>query len=183
VINGLPAHVLLVHAVVVLAPLSALFVVLAAWWPAARIRFGLFTAILSAVTLVLVPITTEAGEWLEHRLPRTPLLRAHTHLGDELLPWMIGLTAVALGLYVWQLVSSKRPMFKPDHPKLPHNSPAAHPMWGGRAVALALATVALVVAAGSVVTVYRIGESGARAAWTGNFSPTALPRPVHRNQG
>jgi hypothetical protein len=40
-----------------------------------------------------------------------------------------------------------------------------------------LAVLALVVAAGSVLTVYRIGDSGARAAWTGRFSPT--PIAVH----
>lgn len=182
-INGLPAHVLLVHAVVVLVPLSALFVVLVACWPAARTPFGLFTAILSVVTLALVPITTEAGDWLEHRLPRTPLLRAHTHLGDDMLPWAVGLALVGLGLYVRQLVSARRPMVDLDRERYPRTSASAHPMWGGRVVTLALATVALVVAAGSVITVYRIGESGARAAWTGHFSQTALPRPPHRKQG
>jgi hypothetical protein len=35
-ISGLPAHVLLVHALVVLAPLTALLEVLCALWPAAR---------------------------------------------------------------------------------------------------------------------------------------------------
>lgn len=37
-INGLPAHVLLVHAVVVLVPLTAIMLVLAAFWPSARRR-------------------------------------------------------------------------------------------------------------------------------------------------
>lgn len=170
-IDGLPAHVLLVHAVVVLVPLSALFVVLVACRPAARARFGSFAAILSVVTVALVPITTEAGDWLEHRLPRTPLIRAHTHLGDHMLPWAIGLAAVGLGLYVRQLVSARR-------------QPASDgPMWGGKAITLTLAVVALVIAVGSVVTVYRIGESGARAAWTGNFSQTPLPRPPHKKPG
>jgi hypothetical protein len=35
-ISGLPAHVLLVHALVVLAPLTALLEILCALWPAAR---------------------------------------------------------------------------------------------------------------------------------------------------
>jgi hypothetical protein len=34
----------------------------------------------------------------------------------------------------------------------------------------AIAVLAVVIAVGSVVTVYRIGDSGARAAWTGQFS-------------
>ncbi len=37
-VGGLPAHILLVHAVVVLVPLSALLIVLVTTWPAARAR-------------------------------------------------------------------------------------------------------------------------------------------------
>ncbi len=37
-ISGIPAHALLVHAIVVLAPLTALLEILCAFWPAARRR-------------------------------------------------------------------------------------------------------------------------------------------------
>ena len=37
-VNGLPSHVLLVHFIVVLAPLTALLATLCAVWPAARRR-------------------------------------------------------------------------------------------------------------------------------------------------
>ena len=47
-VNGLPAHVLLVHAIVVLLPLAALLLVLTAVWPAARSRLAGPNAILSA---------------------------------------------------------------------------------------------------------------------------------------
>src|SRR4051794_10343760 len=77
-INGLPAHILLVHAVVGLVPVTALLVVLVAVWPAARRRLTWAAAALAVVTLIVVPVTTEAGEWLEHRVERTALLRAHT---------------------------------------------------------------------------------------------------------
>jgi hypothetical protein len=40
-----------------------------------------------------------------------------------------------------------------------------------------LAIVAVVVATGSVVTVYRVGESGSRAVWTGQFSEQAARPP------
>src|SRR5882762_1920379 len=62
-INGLPAHVLLVHLVVVLIPVSAVLVVLVAAWPAARRRLDVLTAALGVAALVAVPITTDAGEW------------------------------------------------------------------------------------------------------------------------
>jgi hypothetical protein len=37
-------------------------------------------------------------------------------------------------------------------------------------VSLVLADLAVVVAVGSVVTVDRVGDAGARAVWTGRFS-------------
>ncbi|WP_233625292.1 hypothetical protein [Actinoplanes sp. ATCC 53533] len=46
-VNGLPAHILLVHAIVVLLPLAALLLVLTAVWPAARRRLAGPNAILS----------------------------------------------------------------------------------------------------------------------------------------
>jgi hypothetical protein len=33
------------------------------------------------------------------------------------------------------------------------------------------------VAAGETATCYRIGDSGARAAWTGKYSQTTIPSP------
>lgn len=50
VINGVPAHVLLVHFVVVLAPLTAIFAILCVLWPAARQRLVWPTLVLAAIT-------------------------------------------------------------------------------------------------------------------------------------
>ena len=68
VINGLPAHVLLIHVLVVLGPLGALFTVLSAVWPKARRKLGIISPITCAIVLVATPITQNAGEWLEHKL-------------------------------------------------------------------------------------------------------------------
>jgi hypothetical protein len=87
-IGGSPAHILLVHAVVVLVPLAGLLLVLVTTWPAARTRLTLPTAVVAVGSLVAVPLATSAGESLEHRVPRTALLTAHTALGDTLLPWV-----------------------------------------------------------------------------------------------
>lgn len=54
-VNGLPAHILLVHAIVVLLPVAALLLVLTAVWPAASRRLAGPNAILSLVVVVLVP--------------------------------------------------------------------------------------------------------------------------------
>ncbi|HTK66618.1 MAG TPA: hypothetical protein VL595_29860 [Pseudonocardia sp.] len=192
-INGLPAHVILVHAVVVLVPLSAVFLLLIAFWPAARQRLYVVAAVLSAVTLAFVPLTTAAGEWLEHHLPRTPLIRAHTQIADYMLPWAIGLFVVTLAVAARELLRlravSDAPArvpagagagagapADPDEPLAPTRTAATHGI-GGRTATIVLAVLALIVAGGAVTTVYKIGDSGAKAAWTGNFSPTELPRP------
>jgi uncharacterized membrane protein len=61
VIAGLPAHVLLVHFLVVLAPLTALLEILCGVWPAARRRLVWLVLALAVVTTVLTPLTTSAG--------------------------------------------------------------------------------------------------------------------------
>jgi hypothetical protein len=179
-IGGLPAHILLVHAVVVLVPLTALLIVLVTVWPAARARLTLSTAIVAVVTLISVPVTTDAGEWLERRVQRTDLLRTHTELGDTMLPWAIGLAVVALAVLARQWHAART---RSATAVAAGGSPgAAHPdsppqPWGGRGVSVGLAVLAVVVAVGSVVTVYEIGDSGARASWQGKFSQQAQTPP------
>jgi hypothetical protein len=172
-VAGLPAHILLVHAVVVLVPLTALLLVVESLWPGARRLLAWPVAALAVVTLVSVPLATGAGEWLEHRVPSSPLVRTHAELGDTMLPWAVGLAVVAV------LVAAHRQWSRraDRHATEAGSGTGAERRPRGRLVAAALAVVAVVVAAGSVVTVYRVGDSGARAAWTGQFSATPLPRP------
>jgi len=183
-LDGLPAHILLVHLVVVLIPATALTVLLVAVWPAAR-RAAVPVAVLAILTAILVPVTTEAGEWLEHRVASTPLIRAHTELGDYLLPWAVALAVVALALATRQLLAARgwRPGAAatvgtgPGTARLTTTGPA------GRVLTVVLAIAALVVAGGSTATVYRIGESGARAAWAGQFSEQVQPPPITPSPG
>ena len=106
-INGLPAHVLIVHFVVVAVPLSALLLVASAVWPAARRRLRLATPVASLVTLLSVPVATNAGEWLERRVPNDPLVRAHVRLGDSLLPWVVGLVVVTAAVWAADRVAAR----------------------------------------------------------------------------
>lgn len=159
-ISGLPAHVLLVHAVVVLVPLAALMTILSATWPAARKRLGLATPIVSFVALVLVPVTTHAGEWLRDRVPDTVLVRRHAELGDQLLPFVLA-TFVIAGVVWW---------LGPEHGRVPPRwrriGVSARWLPAARVIA---AVLAVAVSAGTLVQVYRIGESGSRAVWHGNY--------------
>lgn len=176
VVNGLPAHVLLVHAVVVLVPLSALLLVVSAVWPAARARLAGPTAVLAVMTLLAVPLTTEAGEWLERRVPTSPLVQEHAELADSMLPWAIGLAVVAL-VVLGRGLATRRLRSRSDG----HAAADAEP--GGLVVGLVVGVVAVVVAAGAVLAVYRIGESGSRAAWTGRFGPEPIAQQAPPDAG
>jgi hypothetical protein len=159
-VNGLPAHILLVHFVIVFVPLTALAVVVGALWPAAARRMGVVLPLFALVTLMSVPLATEAGEWLERHVESDSLVRRHAELGDGLLPWAGGLFAVAV--VVWWVA---------------RRAAAAGSARGTRRsaglVRIAAAVLSLVVSAGAVVDVYRIGDSGAKAAWHDGFSKTA----------
>ncbi|KRC63280.1 hypothetical protein ASE12_00005 [Aeromicrobium sp. Root236] len=144
--HGLPLHPLIVHATVVLVPLAALTVLLAALWPRFRTWAGPLPAGLSLIGLALVPLSTSTGETLERHVPHSALLERHTHLADGLLPWMIGLAVVAVTSYAAQRRG---------------RTPSIH-----RSILIALAICTVFAAAGTTVQVVRIGESGAKAAWS-----------------
>lgn len=155
--NGLPAHILLIHLVVIGIPVAALLTVLSAVWPAARRRLGIATPVVALLALICVPITSNAGQWLQARVFHgysNPVIVQHAKLGLQLLPWAIPLFVLAT--LAWALPALV------GRAKIPaaFNSAAARIVVGVLAVA---------VAAVSVVQVYRIGDAGARAAWSSNF--------------
>jgi hypothetical protein len=173
VIDGLPAHILLIHFVVVAVPLTALAVVFGAFSARGARRMGLLLPVLGLLTLASVPVTTSAGEWLERHVDSTALVRRHTELGDGLLPWAVGLFAMTCA--VWWL--SRRPVAERTGQAEPvaatgpqaDGTPAtaAPAAWRTATVTrAAVAVLACVIAVGAVVDVYRIGESGAKAAWS-----------------
>ena len=174
-INGLPAHVLLLHVVVVLVPLTAVCLLASAWWPAARRRLGVVTPLLALIVLVFVPITVSAGEWLlAHLGGESPLLARHARLGHGLLPWAIALFVVSVLVWAWHRFGASRPA-EPDAEAPPSGSGGTAVLTRRSAVStrqsvaigVVLAVLATVIAVGSVVDVYRIGDSGAKAVWSG----------------
>lgn len=158
--NGLPLHILLVHFAVVLVPLSALCILASALWPAARRRLGIVTPILALVVMILIPIVTDAGQWLLARVTITPLIAAHTALGLLLYPWVVAGFVVALVQWLWH-----RFAVRAGHARITRRGVRA-------AVAVVLALASLTVAVGSTVLVVEIGEAGSRAIWQNSFSQT-----------
>ncbi|MFE4959902.1 DUF2231 domain-containing protein [Streptomyces sp. NPDC056653] len=163
-INGIPAHVLFVHIVVILVPLTALALILCAARPSVMRRFGLALPALALVSLISVPLTTSAGEWLERHMDSNTLIRKHTELGDELLPWVIALFLASTAVW-W------------SYRRAAHRTPDAAGSTSTVAIPLRItaAVLSLVVGVGAGVQVYRVGDSGAKAAWHDGYSATAHP--------
>jgi hypothetical protein len=148
-IAGLPAHALLVHAIVVLAPLTALLEIVCGFWPAARRRLVWLVLALATVTTVLTPLTTEAGEWLYDQRSRiSPVLQEHAERGGWMNYFAVALLLVALALAVLHWLEGRS-----DKPRT--------------VAAVVVAVVALVVGVSSIITVVRIGDSGAQSVWGG----------------
>ncbi|WP_448631461.1 hypothetical protein [Cellulomonas soli] len=177
-VNGLPAHVLLVHAVVVLVPLAALMAVLAAAWPAARRKLGFLTPLVGLLALGGVPLATEAGEWLEEHVPESPLVERHTQYGDAVLVWAVALFVVTCVIWWGGRMADRAAKAaaaasagSPDGTTAVRSGSAA---WASAPWARALVgLVTLVIAGGATLAVYRAGDSGARAAWQDQISSTS----------
>ncbi|WP_306365048.1 DUF2231 domain-containing protein [Nocardia sp. CC227C] len=146
--DGLPAHVLLVHALVVLVPLTSVLVVICALWAAARRRLVWPTVILAVVVVALTPLTIDAGEWLYAEVGSTPAIDEHVELGRTTLYYVIPLLVVALLLLLWHWREQRGATV-------------------GRAVVSVVIVLAVVAGVAASVQVYRVGESGSRAVWGG----------------
>ncbi len=163
VIAGLPAHVLLVHAVVIAVPVLSLGLVVAAAWPAARRALWIPLLVVAIGTVGLVAYAVSAGQWLEERVPEAPLIQEHTAIGGALLAWAWGLLGVAVLLAAWHLVARA------------HERGGRTPSRGIRLTVGIVGTVlAVAVGTGATVATVLIGESGSRAVWEGSFSEDPL---------
>ena len=141
--NGLPIHPLVVHGVVVLLPLTILGTIAIAVRPAWRGKYGPLVVLVAVVATVLIPVSTQSGEALEKHVGNPG---SHAALGDQLI-WF----ALPLLVLVVLLVALDR---------------------AGRRGGLmtAVAVLAVVAAVASGVQVFRVGDSGARAAWGDKIS-------------
>jgi uncharacterized membrane protein len=153
--NGLPLHPLIVHVVVVFAPLAGLSGILYAVLPSWRwwLRWPfVVSAVIAAGAGVLA---AQSGYSLEHmrQLQQLASVRTHQHRGS-MLRWLMLAFLVPTGLAAWLLGGS---------------SPVTSG-WGsrdGRTGVVAVGIQVLVVAS-SVFLLYWVfltGDSGARAIW------------------
>jgi predicted membrane protein DUF2231 len=156
-ISGLPAHVLLVHAMVLLVPLTALLEILCALWPAARRHLVWLVLAFAVSTAALTPLTANAGGWLyEQERHHRDILNTHADRGSWMIYFSIALLIVAI---VLALVHRREVR-------------AAKPR---SAVSVLVAAVAIVVGVASVVQVVRVGDSGAQSVWGNELTKSDKP--------
>ena len=154
-INGIPLHPLVVHAVVVLLPLATLGTVAIAVRPGWRLTYGPLVVAAALAATVLCPVATSSGEELEHRVGRPG---EHAELGEQLV-WFGLALLLASALLVW---------LERRHVSTPDAGSAGRP----RSITV-VAVVAVVAGLAAGVQTYRVGDSGARAAWDDAASSSA----------
>jgi uncharacterized membrane protein len=145
-VNGIPVHPLVVHAVVVLLPLAVVGTLAIAVRPGWRRRYGHLVVACAALATALIPVATSSGEALEERVGRPG---NHAQLGDQLIWFAVPLLVLALALVVLDRRAT--------------GAQASAPKRGGALTVVAVLAVVAALACG--VQVYRVGDSGARAAW------------------
>ncbi|WP_446212547.1 DUF2231 domain-containing protein [Micromonospora sp. IBSANI012] len=152
-INGLPGHILVIHAAVVFVPLLALLASAYGLVPRWRPRLAWAVVILSVVTPVITWVATESGEAFEEFLKGKnypPQLLAkiqeHSEYGETTLWLTVGLAVAALVLLA--LTSDRVPT-----PRLPS--------W----VSWLLTGIIVVLAVFALIYVVLTGDTGAQSVW------------------
>ncbi|MGZ8750588.1 MAG: DUF2231 domain-containing protein [Pseudonocardia sp.] len=160
-VDGIPAHPLVVHAVVVLLPLAAVGTLLVVARPLWRRQLGVWVLLLAAVGVFAVPVALRTGEQLKESLGGGgPLVAIHEERAETLLiPALIYLVLLAAAV----LVGRRADVLSGDAPG------AAHAV-ATRTVPLQRVTVVLgllAALAGLVVTglVVWTGHAGSAAVW------------------
>jgi hypothetical protein len=116
--------------------------------PAWRRPYGLLVVACTALATVLIPVSTSSGEALEERVGNPG---EHAELGDQLIWFAIPMLLLAAAL--WWL----------DRRDATAAVGTARASSAG--MVRTVAVLAVVAALATTVQVYRVGDSGARAAW------------------
>lgn len=146
-IQGLPLHPLVIHAVVILVPLSALGGIAMSVFTWARKRYGSLVVVGAFGAAVSTYVAQIAGQWLyTSREQNSPAATAHAEIGGQLLLWVI---LLFVGTVVVMLAQR---LIEQDKP-------------AGRIALIVGAVITIVMAIVSVVQVIRIGHAGSVAVW------------------
>ena len=161
-VDGIPAHPLVVHAVVVLLPLAALGTLLLVARPVWRRQLGVWVLLIAVAGVAAVPVATQTGEQLQQALGGGgPLVEIHEERAETLLlPALVFLVLLAATVLL-----GRRADAAADGPGAAHAlSSRADPLRQITLVVGVLAALAGLVVIGLVVW---IGHAGSVAVWSG----------------
>ena len=169
---GLPTHILLLHVVIVLLPISAVVTVFVVLSGRFRHRWGLPVVAGTAITTLFVPLTTQSGESLAARLPDAPAIVRHAEIGQQLVIWAAVFGLCLAGVVAIDLI--RRASVPADERttaeswargRVPSQWQDGRPNWADAAFRV-FQVLALLTAIGVVVMVIRAGHTGAQAVWS-----------------
>ena len=165
-VAGLPVHVLIIHAVVVIAPLTALMAIWYAVRPASRASLRLPLAAGAVITGVSGLIAGASGEALEHRVRAADsadaaalaLVHDHAEAGDlaRILCLVLMVVTLAAVFYLLPL---------------------------GAAVAKVTASAVILASVAAMGSVIITGHTGAKAAWADQVTATNNVAPSGEGDG
>ncbi len=180
-INGSPTHVLIVHVVVVLLPLAVLAALVLVAVPATRRAFSLLTLLVGFIACIAIPFAFLSGSALRSRVPDSPLVARHVTLAHQLLPLAAVFGLVLAAFVAVDLLRRTRTDNLNDlerrlasrAPNLPEYA-RTHRLSG---LHRSMATLLVVLAVATGVQVYRVGDAGAKASWSGRLTSAQNSRP------
>ena len=154
-IFGLPMHALVIHAVVVLVPLSALVAIAFAVRPVWRHTLRWPVAIGGVISGVTAYVAAESGEALQRRVTQVRASTTDLKLLSEHVEWGDRAKLLCLAFMVLSLVAAwflRAP--DSDEPRR-------------RMLEVPLAILLVVSAVTAVITVVLAGHAGAQVTWAG----------------
>jgi hypothetical protein len=160
---GLPAHPLIIHAVVVLVPLAALCAVAVVLRPAWRRRFGWPVLALTVAAALSAPAAVLTGEQLafeQFGADYPEDIVAHQGWG-ALAQWAAGAFGLAMLLFI--VVGRLFDRRAADAQQADHGPPS--PSLPQRIVMIVLGLAVLAAAAASTALVFLAGDTGTTSVW------------------
>ncbi len=154
--NGLPLHPLVVHAVVVLVPLTVLAAIVFAVLPKQRWLLRWPLAAGAVVSAAVTIVAKQSGEKLQTSFENSPLVKIHVDRANLFILLVYGFAIIAL-IAVSTLGGSSQLA----------SVALARAAVGGRAVQLAIASILVVASIIVAVQIARVGDAGSRAVWSG----------------
>ena len=150
-ISGLPAHPLFAHIPVVLIPLAAIGA-LAMLWPRVRDRIGWVVVGIVFVAGITTQLAVSSGQSLEEYVRESQLVRDHTHMGENIRPWVLLMFLALLGVMLVARV-------------VRHREGASEGTDPLKVAGIVLAVLSIVFSAMATYWIYQIGHSGSKAVW------------------